>query len=130
MAKEIGSIPSLCNIKLYNNQIGGSVPKEIGDLTCLSTLDIEQNNFSGKLFRPYFFNLADSLVELRASINNFEGVIPDMSQFTELRKFWLANNTFAGEIPNSITTLTELGKLTEFVKTRYSISSLAIAQLY
>lgn len=65
---------------------------------------------SGILFFDEFFALADTLKELRVSANNFEGEIPDLGEFTSLKWLWLANNTFTGEFPESLTKLTGLGE--------------------
>ena len=80
-------------------------------MTCLHTLDLEKNKFEGEIFFDEFFGLADTLVELRASLNNFNGPIPDVSEFQSLKKFWIANNTYIGDFPASVTALSGLGKL-------------------
>jgi hypothetical protein len=123
LPKEIAGIPTLSSINVFANKLSGDLPRELGNLELLQKLDIERNQFSGSLFFNNFFDLADTLVELRASINNFTDKIPDMSEFKSLKKLWLANNTFTGEIHESITTLTGLGKA-ENVSTNLLIKSL------
>ena len=98
------------SLKVYDNNIGGSIPISLGSLPNLKVLDLEKNKISGALFFDEFFDLADTLVELRASSNSFKGAIPDLGDFMSLEKLWLANNTFSGDFPATITKLTGLGE--------------------
>ena len=41
-------LPSLCR-ELYSNNISGQIPKELGNLTALVSLDLYQNNFTGQI---------------------------------------------------------------------------------
>ncbi len=107
---ELGNISSLVEVKLFKNSIGGLMPSSIGSLPKLKILDVEENQMYGDLFEGRFFELSDTLIELRVSFNNFGGSIPDLSAFGSLERIWLANNTFTGDLPDSITNLSGLSK--------------------
>jgi Leucine-rich repeat (LRR) protein len=111
LPKEIGVIESLIAIKLFSNSIGGNLPRQIGYLKQLQILDLEKNKLSGRIDQDTIIGLASSLRQLRVSLNNLGGKIPNMSTFTNLEKLWLANNTFTGDFPESIVSLQGLGKL-------------------
>ena len=74
-------------------------------------LDIEKNNFSGKLFFDELYDAASTLQKIRASFNQFSGEIPDrIGEFTNLDNLWLAGNNFEGKIPDEIGDLTNMGE--------------------
>lgn len=74
-------------VNLYNNNLTGSLPDEIGNLTSLQYLDLG-------------FNTIDS------TINN------QIGKLTELEILFLDNNQFTGSIPLSLLNLKKLGQLT------------------
>ncbi len=81
---DIGNLSALDTVSLYDNQIGGSIPSEIGNWTELSYLDLD--------------------------INNFTGVIPDMfGQLTKLKTLFIGGNpNITGTIPPSLENATEM----------------------
>ena len=44
---EIGNLTNLTNLTIYNNQLTGSIPPEIGNLTNLIRLDLSENQLRG-----------------------------------------------------------------------------------
>jgi Leucine-rich repeat (LRR) protein len=70
--------PSLKFLRLHDNKIGGPVPKEISSLRKLQHLDLSRNQFNG--------------------------VIPDMSNLTELEFLSLSDNPDfkPGTVPDSV----------------------------
>mmetsp|Transcript_6254 Transcript_6254/g.7930 ORF Transcript_6254/g.7930 Transcript_6254/m.7930 type:complete len:619 (+) Transcript_6254:165-2021(+) len=101
--KEIASLWNLGVLKLFDNNLRGELPGEFSDLA-LTKLDVENNNLEG----PLFDSLSITLESLLASNNTFSGEIPDLSAFTSLRKLWISKNTFSGSIHNSLTSLSGL----------------------
>ena len=111
LPQEFTSINTLASIDLFDNNLTGSLPAELGKLP-LTFLDIEKNDLSGNLFTATFIKLADTLTTLRASKNGFSGSIPDsISEFSLLVTLWIGNNNFDGSIPESITLLKNLKSL-------------------
>jgi Leucine-rich repeat (LRR) protein len=60
---------------LYNNQLIGSIPPEISNLTNLTELDLENNHFSGLI--PSEISNLINLTKLILNDNQFTGVIPE-----------------------------------------------------
>ena len=97
---------------MYQNAINGIIPSELGQLTCLSLLDLEANSFTGSLFSPELFNAPSTIQYLRGSNNNFSGSIPSsVGLLSSLKEFWVADNQLTGSIPSEIASLTNLSKL-------------------
>uniref|UniRef100_A0A803P7Z5 Leucine-rich repeat-containing N-terminal plant-type domain-containing protein n=1 Tax=Cannabis sativa TaxID=3483 RepID=A0A803P7Z5_CANSA len=87
--KIIGSLKALYSLNLSNNALSGHIPPSLGTLTELESLDLSQNQLSGKIPRQ--------LVELKflqmfdVSYNNLTGIIPQENQFHTFE-----NNSFEG----------------------------------
>jgi Leucine-rich repeat (LRR) protein len=116
-------------IRLPLNELTGSIPTEIGNLTHLRVLDLFWNNLTGSI--PTEFGKLIYLKELWLDSNQLTGSIPtELGNFTSLEWLSLSNNQFTGSIPTGLGNLirlkvlwlfdneltgsipTELGKLT------------------
>ncbi len=64
--------------------------------------------FTGSLFDK-LAGAGDTLEHLLASENDFMGSISDLTEFSNLKRLWLVNNTFTGEFPGSVASLVKLG---------------------
>ena len=118
-------------LSLWGNQLSGSIPTTLGNLTNLTTLSISVNNFDGPipdLSRltslqylylqnnqlsgeiPATLNSITTLLQLSLSNNQLSGTIPDLSRLTLLQYLYLSNNQLSGTIPDlsSLTSLTAL----------------------
>ena len=80
---DIGTTDTL---DLYNQELTGSIPSEIGCLTNLTYLGLSENQLTG---------------EIPSEIGNL----------TNLERLWLYNNQLTGEIPSEIGNLTNLTNL-------------------
>ncbi|CAF2078837.1 unnamed protein product [Brassica oleracea var. botrytis] len=112
-----GSIPSewgtlpLVKISLLGNRISGPIPKEIGNITTLTSFVVEYNQISGKL-PPELGNLLN-IDRLFVSSNYLTGDIPStFSKLTKLTDFRISDNQFTGTIPDFIQNWTGLDRLT------------------
>jgi len=109
LPSELAKLPSLKEIRTYQNQIGGTIPTEFGSISNLTVLDLETNNFTGLFFFPELFQLGSTLTTLRGSGNLFSGSIPtSIGLMSQLQQLWILNNGITGTIPTEITSLTNL----------------------
>lgn len=83
LPQEIGNLSQLKDLQLWSNEIGGQIPPEIGNLSQLTYLDLAPNNFSG-------------------SIPN------EIGNLINLETLWLNQSGLSGNIPTSLANLTKL----------------------
>ncbi len=97
----------LSRIILQNNNLTGSLPPEIGDLTDLTVLDLLTNHITGNI-SPELGTL-DNVTLLDLSANAFSGGIPiqlgDMNRLSNLNVY---SNQLTGPIPSSLGSLANL----------------------
>ncbi|CAL5409023.1 unnamed protein product [Camellia sinensis] len=108
--KELGNVSSLTFLNLEANKFSGSVPPELGKLKNLNTLMLSSNQLSGKL--PTSFAELQNLTDFRINDNNFSGAIPDFIQnWKQLQRLEMHGSGLEGPIPQNISLLNELIKL-------------------
>ncbi|CAI5489438.1 unnamed protein product, partial [Closterium sp. Naga37s-1] len=91
---------------LYNKNMLGSLPPSIGDLSRLSSLVLEGNQFSGEL--PASLDSLVSLEFLDLGANHFRGTIPCFGSLTKLWYLYFYKSSFSGTIPDCLSKLTSL----------------------
>ena len=109
---EIGNLTALRELYLYNNQLSGPIPSEIGNLTALMTLYLYNNQLSGPI-PPEIGNLA-AVWGLNLSSNQLSGPIPpEIGNLSAGRLLFLSlhNNQLSGPIPPEIGNITALSQL-------------------
>jgi len=95
------------NIYLPGNKLMGSMPSEIGNLTNLELLVVDNNQLTGGI-PPEIGNLAN-LQRLDFSNNQLSGCIPDeIGNLTNLFDLGLHYNQLCGDIPTEIGNLVNL----------------------
>jgi len=98
---EIGNLTNLTGLHLYGNQLTGSIPPEIGNLTNLENLSLYGNQLTGSI-PPEIGNLTN-LTDLYLHENELTGSIPsEIGNLTNLTHLILSSNQLIGEIPESI----------------------------
>ncbi|TDT46848.1 putative secreted protein (Por secretion system target) [Maribacter spongiicola] len=98
------------SINMYQNNLTGTVPPEISNLTELTGLSLRAQNLTGTVLDKV--TGLTKLSYLDFAFNNLEGTIPEsISNLTSLKNFFLDYNEFSGEIPISLATLTNLERL-------------------
>ncbi len=92
------------------NNLVGSLPSSIGDLTYLQALNVGGNQLTGSL--PEEIGQLTNLVWLVGSTNQFTGSLPStIGNLTKLDRILMEKNQLSGEIPSSIGKLTDLWAL-------------------
>ena len=120
----------VCAVSLARNNLKGSLPKSIGDLSEVRSLALYDNPISGtvpsEIFRLNHVELYDcqleaielpkSVEDIRSSVidlsdNNISGDLPEVFAYAKnLRSLRLYNNQFTGTVPASYTNLISQSK--------------------
>ena len=107
---EIGNLTNLIKLNLFGNQLSGSIPPEIGSLSNLTALYLSDNQLSGPI-PPEIGNLT-KLKLLWMYDNQLSGAIPpEIGSLTNLIVLYLNNNQLSGTIPTEIGNITNLTDL-------------------
>lgn len=86
---------------LEDNNLVGTLPEEIGDLTEVEFLNVSVNKISGSI--PTSIGNCTKLYYLDVKGNEFTGPIPvELSNCTALRTIWAINNMFSGPFPEAL----------------------------
>lgn len=94
-------------IELWNNQLSGGIPTQLGDLASLQNLNLFANNLSGSI--PAELGNLSALQYLSLDVNELTGSIPaELGNLSELRDLWLDNNQLTGSIPSELGNLSNL----------------------
>ncbi|WOL01703.1 hypothetical protein Cni_G10420 [Canna indica] len=95
-------------IQLSDNQLGGGIPPEIGQMKSISLINLDSNRLSGHL--PSEIGKLP-LVVLNLSDNELSGEIPTaIGDLRCLSSLDLSRNNFSGILPASLNRLSELNK--------------------
>ncbi|VAI76291.1 unnamed protein product [Triticum turgidum subsp. durum] len=103
-------LPGLTGLYLHYNELGGAIPRELGDLPDLAELYLGVNNLSGGI--PIELGRLHRLQVLQLGYNQLSGSIP--TQLGELKKLTVLavqSNQLTGAIPASLGDLPELTRL-------------------
>lgn len=107
---ELGNLSNLAYIKIYTNQLSGSIPSQLGNLSNLMELTLNSNKLSGSI--PSELGNLNSLIFLRLYDNQLEGSIPSqLGNLNNLVELTLNSNKLRGEIPSSFLNLTRIANL-------------------
>ena len=105
------SFPNTIQIRLVINNLNGSIPAEIGNLTSLINLRLMNNRELTGIIPPEIGNLANLQI-LNLIGNQLTGTIPvELSNLADLGTLALWSNQFTGTIPAELSKLSKLGYL-------------------
>jgi Leucine-rich repeat (LRR) protein len=104
---ELGQLSNLEFISLFINQLSGTIPPELGQLNSLKYLWLQSNQLSGTI--PPELGQLSSLQELELISNQLSGTIPpELGQLSSLQTLVLSSNQLSGTIPPELGNLTNL----------------------
>ena len=88
---------------LYDDTLSGMIPKNIGNLIQLDTLNLAFNKLSGEI--PLGFGNLTNLNWLYLYLNQLSGIIPDSicNIYPNLAAFDVSDNSLCGELPSCLT---------------------------
>lgn len=107
---EIGQLTNLHTLWLEQNKLTGTIPIEIGSLDNIQRLALSYNSLNGEL-PSSLFNLK-KLKELSIESNNFTGPLSsEFRNFTQIERLLVNNNNFSGILPLEIGNLVNLREI-------------------
>ena len=109
--RELGTLGSLRYLRLWgNNDLTGAIPPELGDLSNLLRLRLFRNSLTGPI-PPELGNLSN-LTDLWLGNNSLTGPIPgELGDLAKLDELILQNNSLTGAIPPELGGLSDLTEL-------------------
>ncbi len=107
---DLGNLSNLQILYLYSNTLTGSIPTTLGNLDSLTELILHTNQLSGSI--PQELGSLSKLKDLRLSYNQLTGALPTaLFNLTNLEVLYLGNNSLSGAIPSQIGILVNLKEL-------------------
>lgn len=107
LPRELGKLQNLVTLQVQHNNLSGGIPPSLCDLVRLSKLNLRGNCMSGKL--PQELGRMRSLVFLSLRNNDFGGRIPlSIGACKALEFLNLSSNQLSGEIPDALGELEDL----------------------
>ncbi|KAI6689611.1 hypothetical protein NL676_026439 [Syzygium grande] len=108
--KEIGNISKLKDLVLEDNLLEGPLEPNIGNLSRLRKLQLSANNFTGTI--PESFGNLKNLETFRIDGSTLSGKIPDfIGNWTKITRLDMQGTSMEGPIPSSLSLLTNLIEL-------------------
>jgi len=105
--RQIGNMSNLETLNLSINHLVGHIPSEIGHLRHMVTLDLSGNHLSGSI--PSNIGDLTRLTTLYLYDNQLSGEIPqELGYLVKLKKLDLGENQLLGSIPGSLGNLSKL----------------------
>lgn len=94
-------------IRMLFNNLTGSLPASLSDLTKLKVLELSFNNLTGEI--PFAIGALKNLEVLALNGNYLSGAIPNsICYLTHLKQLHLSSNKLSGDLPSEIYRLTNL----------------------
>ena len=107
---ELSNLSQLDSLGLNGNQLSGTIPPELGNLSQLRTLDLISNQLTGAI-PPELGDLAN-LIDLNLYSNQLTGTIPPkLGNLNHLFGLYLGSNQLSGTIPLELGNLANLRSL-------------------
>jgi hypothetical protein len=106
----MGNLTGTVLLIMDHNQLTGSIPPELGNLTLLRWLHLNHNQLEGSI-PPELGSLGD-LIALDLSFNRLGGAIPpQLGALTNLARLDLTSNQITGTIPSELGGMTSMERL-------------------
>ncbi|KAF2943902.1 probable LRR receptor-like serine/threonine-protein kinase At1g53440 [Oryza sativa Japonica Group] len=108
--KELGRMPFLKSINLEGNQLEGHIPPEFGNIISLERFFISANDITGEL--PSTFSRLTNMTDFRIDGTNISGRIPSfIKNWQRVNRIDMQGTLMSGPIPPEISLLNNLTEL-------------------
>lgn len=98
LVSDLGGLTALTFIDMNQNFLTGAIPRSIGDLTALRYLDLGNNLFTAPI--PDTISKLTKLTRLNFGTNRITGTLPkNITKLVKLKQLYLDNNFLTGAIP-------------------------------
>ncbi|MEM7536982.1 MAG: clostripain-related cysteine peptidase, partial [Chloroflexota bacterium] len=105
--REIGYLRHLINLRLPSNQLTGAIPNVINNLSRLTDLNLSHNQLTGNI--PICLGRLSELTELHLNHNQLRGSVPkELGNLKKLDTLLLNDNELSGALPQLLTKLESL----------------------
>ncbi len=110
LPSSLGELSNLTNLDIHSNSLTGSIPTSLGNLTNLTNLDFYSNSLTGSI--PTSLGNLTNLTKLSLRNNDLINPIPSsLGSLSNLTDLSLDGNDLSGEIPSTLGNLKELQNL-------------------
>ncbi|KAK5786984.1 hypothetical protein PVK06_041634 [Gossypium arboreum] len=92
--KEIGSLVGLLSLNFSGNLLTGNIPDNIGNMKLMESLDLSMNRLNGEI--PPSFSKLNFLNHFNVSYNNLTGQIPTSTQLQSFENLSYVGNHLCG----------------------------------
>jgi Leucine-rich repeat (LRR) protein len=107
---ELGDLSSVSWVDLHSNQLSGLIPPELGDMSNLQYFELSNNQLSGSI--PAELGMLNILQYFNLSDNQLNGSIPpELGDLSSLHYLLLSDNQLSGLIPTELANLSSLQSL-------------------
>ena len=104
---ELGQLRTADELIMMSNDLHGTIPKQIVNMKSLNTLTLSSNNITGTIYSELKF--LKNLKKLDLSENKLSGNLPvELSLLKQIEVLDLSNNNVDGKIPHSFSNLEKL----------------------
>ncbi|KAL4586142.1 hypothetical protein LXL04_010774 [Taraxacum kok-saghyz] len=105
-----GGVCHVVSLYLKGQNLDGSLPVSLANLTYIKTVSVRVNLLSGRI--PKYLGKMTSLEYLSLESNKFFGVVPaELGKLKNLENLTLGTNNLSGELPKELNNLTNLVEL-------------------
>jgi len=105
--ESLGNLSNLEVLYLFNNQLAGPIPASLGSLSSLEWLYLHSNQLTGSI--PSSLGNLSNLQVLSLEANNLSEAIPAaLGTMSSLRQLWVSENQLSGGIPSALGNLANL----------------------
>ena len=108
--KELGTLSNLASLNFTQHNLTGRIPKELGNLSALSYLTLAGNRLTGSI--PKELGKLSNLSTLYLQQNQLTGSLPkELGDLSSLQYLSFAENKLTGSIPTQFGNLSDLKEL-------------------